>query len=56
MQLVSEVIAPFVQMNPQEIQNKAQSYTTYAQIRSASMTGWSNRCWMQSKSTPSEDR
>ncbi|MDD2396109.1 MAG: penicillin-binding transpeptidase domain-containing protein, partial [Sphaerochaeta sp.] len=33
MQLVSEVIAPFVQMNPQEIQNKAQSYTTYAQIK-----------------------
>jgi len=33
LQLVSEVIAPFVQMNPQEIQNKAASYTTYAQIK-----------------------
>lgn len=33
LQLVSEVIAPFVQMNPQEIQNKAQGYTTYAQIK-----------------------
>lgn len=33
LQLVSEVIAPYVQMNPQEIQTKAASYTTYAQIK-----------------------
>lgn len=33
LQLVSEVIAPYVQMNPDEIQKKAAAYTTYAQIK-----------------------
>ncbi len=31
--LVSEVIAPYVQMSPSEIQQKAENYTTYAQIK-----------------------
>lgn len=30
---VSEVIAPFVEMSPSEIQQKASNYTTYAQIK-----------------------
>jgi len=33
MQLVSEVLAPFVQMSPAEIQEQAAKYTTYAQIK-----------------------
>jgi cell division protein FtsI (penicillin-binding protein 3) len=33
MNLVSEVIAPYVQMSPSEIQLKAEQYTTYAQIK-----------------------
>ncbi len=33
MQLVSEVLAPFLQMSPLEIQEKASQYTTYAQIK-----------------------
>ncbi len=33
MQLVSEVLAPYVLMSPLEIQAKAASYTTYAQIK-----------------------
>ncbi len=33
LQLVSELVAPYVQMSPQQVQDKANEYTTYAQIK-----------------------
>ncbi len=33
LQLVSELVAPYVQMSPQQVQDKAKQYTTYAQIK-----------------------
>ncbi len=33
LQMVSEFIAPYVQMSPQQVMDKAKQYTTYAQIK-----------------------
>ncbi|NCC88887.1 MAG: penicillin-binding protein 2 [Spirochaetia bacterium] len=33
LQVVSELVAPYVQMSPQQVQDKAKQYTTYAQIK-----------------------